>query len=155
MFIMDNCNPKTASEDAVKAIPAKARLFIGTCAVIALGISFFLTLHGHDDQPNIPGCSDTLGCSTVVESQWAHIGFLPIAWLGAGGYMTLILGMIACARCPSQNFREIFWRIITMAAIIGIGFIIWLTLFRHSLSGTSVFSVCRHTRRGPSHLSAY
>ena len=66
----------------------------GVLAALAFGLCVFLTVHSLYGMA-MPGCSSGSGCESVLSGRWSVLsGFLPVAALGAGLYLALLICLL-------------------------------------------------------------
>jgi uncharacterized membrane protein len=86
-------------------------------AVIGLGIATYLTVvHYAGDAPV---CAIAHGCATVQKSDYAMLAGMPVALLGALGYLAILAALIR----DDENARTAA----AFLSIVGLGFSGWLT----------------------------
>ncbi len=49
----------------------------------------------HFGAMSLPGCGAGSGCAAAAKSEWAHIGFVPVAFLGLAWFVALVVSLIA------------------------------------------------------------
>ena len=86
-------------------------------AVIGLGIATYLTVvHYAGDAPV---CAIAHGCATVQKSDYAMLAGVPVALLGALGYIAILAALIR----DDENARTAA----VFLSLVGLGFSGWLT----------------------------
>jgi uncharacterized membrane protein len=86
-------------------------------AVAGLAIAAYLTAVHYADAA--PVCAVSHGCATVQQSEYAELAGVPVALLGLGGYVAILVSL---ARDDEA------WRTATaFLALAGFGFSVWLT----------------------------
>jgi uncharacterized membrane protein len=100
--------------------PAEGRALRAASALVALvglGIAGYLTAVHYADAE--PVCAVAHGCATVQQSDYAELAGIPVALLGLGGYVAILVSL---ARDDEA------WRTATaFLALAGFGFSAWLT----------------------------
>jgi uncharacterized membrane protein len=86
-------------------------------AVIGLGIALYLTVVHYAGEA--PVCAIAHGCATVQKSDYAMLAGIPVAVLGALGY----IGILATLIRDDENSRTAA----AFLSIVGLGFSGWLT----------------------------
>ena len=70
-------------------------------ALVGLLLSLYLTLH----QLGLAGalaCGTGGGCDQVQASRWAHIAGIPVAAIGLGGYLAILVAALWGVQCPDD-----------------------------------------------------
>ena len=94
-----------------------ARVASIVVAVIGLGIAAYLTVvHYAGDAPV---CAIAHGCATVQKSDYAMLAGVPVALLGALGYIAILAALIR----DDENARTAA----VFLSLVGLGFSGWLT----------------------------
>ena len=94
-----------------------ARVASIVVAVIGLGIATYLTVvHYAGDAPV---CAIAHGCATVQKSDYAMLAGVPVALLGALGYIAILAALIR----DDENARTAA----VFLSLVGLGFSGWLT----------------------------
>jgi len=94
-----------------------ARIASIVVAVIGLGIAAYLTVvHYAGDAPV---CAIAHGCATVQKSDYAMLAGVPVALLGALGYIAILAALIR----DDENARTAA----VFLSLVGLGFSGWLT----------------------------
>lgn len=96
------------------------------CGWVALLLSIFLVYYGRNAANYLPGCGEGSDCNSVVNSPWASIGVVPVAWIGVIGLTMLLAGIYSSARFPSGEAGRRCWYFLVVAALVGAGFSAWL-----------------------------
>jgi uncharacterized membrane protein len=86
-------------------------------AVIGLGIAAYLTVVHYAG--GAPVCAIAHGCATVQKSDYAQLAGVPVALLGALGYIAILAALIR----DDENARTAA----AFLSIVGLGFSGWLT----------------------------
>jgi uncharacterized membrane protein len=86
-------------------------------ALIGLGIAGYLTIAHYAGAD--PVCAVAHGCATVQQSDYAELAGVPVALLGLGGYVAILVSLVRDGEG---------WRTATaFLALAGFGFSAWLT----------------------------
>ena len=94
-----------------------ARVASIVVAVIGMGIAAYLTVvHYAGDAPV---CAIAHGCATVQKSDYAMLAGVPVALLGALGYIAILAALIR----DDENARTAA----VFLSLVGLGFSGWLT----------------------------
>jgi uncharacterized membrane protein/protein-disulfide isomerase len=93
---------------------------------VALLLSIFLVYYGRNAVNYLPGCGDGSDCHSVVNSPWALIGVIPVAWIGVTGFSVLLAGIYGSTRFPPGEAGRRWWFFLVAAALVGAGFSVWL-----------------------------
>lgn len=95
----------------------RLRRLIAFFSLLGLGVATYLTIvHYTGDAPL---CLASGGCEKVQSSEWAKLFGVPVALIGLGGYLAIILSLFI----PGENGR-----IVTATlAIVGFAFSAYLT----------------------------
>jgi uncharacterized membrane protein len=93
------------------------RLASAVVATIGLGIAAYLTIVHYSG--GSPVCAIAHGCETVQQSRYAELGGIPVAVLGLGGYVAILLTLL--------RDDEIARMATAIIALTGFGFSVWLT----------------------------
>jgi len=94
-----------------------ARVASIVVAVIGLGLAAYLTVvHYAGDAPV---CAIAHGCATVQKSDYAMLAGVPVALLGALGYIAILAALIR----DDENARTAA----VFLSLVGLGFSGWLT----------------------------
>ncbi|NQU41125.1 MAG: thioredoxin domain-containing protein [Lentisphaerae bacterium] len=104
------------------------RVFIVGLAMIALAIAFYIMLVVKSDSP-MPGCGEDQ-CNAVLTSRWEHWGIVPVAYLGIGGYVSLMSATLLSGFMRWPLIRMGIWSLMIVESLTGIGFIAWLLLLQ-------------------------
>jgi uncharacterized membrane protein len=67
-------------------------------AVLGLLVSIYMTIFKLTENPNM--CLGNGGCSTVNSSRYAEINGIPVAVIGVGGYLAILLLLVLEQRIP-------------------------------------------------------
>ncbi len=81
----------------------------------------YLTVLGFSRQ--IPPCTATHGCESVLTSQFAYVGPIPIALFGVGFFITVMVIAIMLLQKNTLLLRRILLIITTLAFLAGMGLI--------------------------------
>lgn len=81
----------------------------------------YLTILGITRQ--IPPCSATHGCETVLTSQFAYIGPIPIAALGVGYFVIVMVLTILLMQKKQYMLLRILFGLASLAFLAGLGLI--------------------------------
>ena len=101
---------------------ASATIFL--LASIALAIAFYIMLRVGAHRP-LPGCGNGT-CNAVLNSRWERWGGFSVAMLGIGGYIALMVGIMATAIPHLRPLHTLAFNLMVIEALTGIGFMIWL-----------------------------
>jgi uncharacterized membrane protein len=94
------------------------RIAAAGLALIGLGIAGYLTwVHYAGLQPFCVGGGG--GCEKVQTSRWAELAGIPVAVLGLGGYVAVLISLAL----PDDLSRSAT----AFVALVGVGFSAWLT----------------------------
>jgi uncharacterized membrane protein len=86
-------------------------------AIVGLAIAAYLTIVHYGDGE--PVCAVAHGCATVQQSEYAALAGIPVALLGLGGYVAILVSLARDGEA---------WRTATaFLALGGFGFSAWLT----------------------------
>ena len=77
---------------------------------------------------SLPGCGAQSGCDAVQKSRWARVGRVPVAALGLGVYLLLLV--TAIVRLLGAAGEPYTSSMLTIAAIFAGGGAIWFTLLQ-------------------------
>jgi uncharacterized membrane protein len=86
-------------------------------ATVGLGIAAYLTIVHYTG--GSPVCAISHGCETVQQSRYAEVVGVPVALLGLGGYVAILLSLLRDGEVPRTTTAFI--------ALAGFGFSAWLT----------------------------
>ncbi len=91
-------------------------------ATLGLLVSIYMTIYKLTDNPNM--CLGNGGCSVVNSSKYAQVNGIPVAVIGIGGYLAILLLLWFEPRVPflSQNGPMIVFGL----ALIGFLFTVYL-----------------------------
>jgi uncharacterized membrane protein len=93
------------------------RALAAAVALIGLGIATYLTVVHYAGGD--PVCAIAHGCATVQHSRYAELGGVPVAVVGLGGYLAILVSLLR---------DDEAWRTATaFLAIAGLAFSGWLT----------------------------
>ncbi len=67
-------------------------------AVLGVLVSIYMTIYKLTENPNM--CLGNGGCSVVNSSRYAEISGIPVAVIGIGGYLTILLLLVLEPRIP-------------------------------------------------------
>jgi uncharacterized membrane protein/protein-disulfide isomerase len=93
-------------------------------AGVALAISLYIMTRVDAQRP-LPGCGSG-GCGEVLNSRWQRWGVLSVATLGVGGYIALMVGIVATTIPQLKPLHTLAWRLMVIEGLAGIGFVVWL-----------------------------
>ena len=103
-------------------------LFVVLFAGVALAISLFIICKVSAHQA-LPGCGEGR-CNDVLSSHWEQWGPLPVAFLGVGGYMALMVGALVLSLPGLRSLDKTVWSLMSVEAVVGLGFIAWLMILQ-------------------------
>lgn len=86
-------------------------------ALAGLAIATYLSIVHLEGKA--PACAIAHGCQTVQESEWSELAGIPVAYLGAAGYVTMLIGLAWDSRIAREGTA--------LTALVGCGFSLWLT----------------------------
>ena len=93
------------------------RIASALVALAGLAIAAYLTAIHYADAA--PVCAVAHGCATVQQSDYAELAVVPVALLGLGGYIAILVSLVRDGEA---------WRTATaFLALAGFGFSVWLT----------------------------
>jgi uncharacterized membrane protein len=93
------------------------RVASAAVATVGLGIAAYLTIVHYAG--GSPVCAIAHGCETVQKSRYAELGGVPVALLGLGGYVAILLTLL--------RDDELARTATAFIALTGFGFSAWLT----------------------------
>jgi uncharacterized membrane protein len=93
------------------------RIASAAVATVGLGIAAYLTIVHYSG--GSPVCAIAHGCATVQHSRYAELGGIPVAVLGLGGYVAILLTLL--------RDDELARTATAFLALTGFGFSAWLT----------------------------
>jgi uncharacterized membrane protein len=99
-------------------------------SVLGFGIAGYLTYVHYDDSVLV--CSASGGCHTVQESDYATIGPIPVAMLGLGMFLTLMvlsLGRVLRWTIISADTATMISWGITLSALFYYAYLVYVELF--------------------------
>lgn len=109
--------------------------------LVGLADSLYLTWYHYD--PAVRVCLVTSGCEVVNASSYAMVGPVPVAAVGAGGYL-LILGALVLRRWGPPSLHGTAAGAVFGLAVLGCGFAVYLTAVEvfvlHALCGWCLLS---------------
>lgn len=103
-----------SSQPAANKIPRAALVFIGILATLGFADAGFLTINRFSG--SVPPCRGGFACETVLLSDYATLGGVPVALLGLA-YYTLLL---VCLLGYVDSGRIIFLRVLSVAVFFGL-----------------------------------
>jgi uncharacterized membrane protein len=110
-------------------------------ALVGLADSLYLTWYHYD--PAVRVCLATSGCEVVNTSPYAVVGPVPVAVVGAAGYLQ-ILSALVLRRWDPPPLHRAAARAVYALAVLGSGFAIYLTAVEifvlHALCGWCLLS---------------
>src|SRR5271154_3855897 len=93
---------------------------------VGLGIAFLLSawmlFHA---KGGLPGCGGGSACDAVTRSRWARWGPVPVAGMGAGFYLLMLLLFCCLTLNVAAQWRPTGWAILATLAFIAIGAAGW------------------------------
>lgn len=95
------------------------RIVIGVLSVVGIGVAGYLTYVHYADIEPICSAGNDGGCAKVQASDQSELLGLPVALLGLGAYITLLV----CAVLTTEWARMLG----ALTALIGVGFSAYLT----------------------------
>ena len=99
----------------------KITLMIFLLSFAGFLVSTYITIHGLNR--TIPPCTVTHGCETVLTSQFATVGPIPIAAFGAGFFITMMILSILYLQHNQKTFLRLLFALASLAFIAGLGLI--------------------------------
>ncbi len=127
-------------------LPWAVMLVLG---LVGLADSLYLTWYHYD--PAVRVCFATSGCEVVNTSPYAVVGSVPVAAVGAAGYL-LILAVLALRRWGPPSLHRTAAHAAFGLAVLGSGFAVYLTAVEvfvlHALCGwcllsaTAIAAIC-------------
>jgi uncharacterized membrane protein len=94
------------------------------CALAGLADALYLTWYHYD--PAVRACFAFGGCETVNGSRFATLGGVPVAIIGAAGYLLLVAALVARRWGPLPSRRPAGYAAYALAAA-GAAFSLYLT----------------------------
>ncbi len=126
---------------AVRGPPSLSWAAMVILALVGLADSLYLTWYHYD--PGVRVCLATRGCEVVNTSPYAVVGPVPVAAVGAAGYL-LILSALVLRRWGSPSLDRAAARAVYALAVLGSGFAVYLTVVEifvlHALCGWCLLS---------------
>jgi uncharacterized membrane protein len=100
-----------------------ALLPIAPLLAIAFLLSAWMLLHAKGG--GLPGCGGGSACDAVTKSRWARWGPAPVAAVGAGLYLVMLLLAILTYVDPNKRWQVTQWAILATLALIAISAAAW------------------------------
>lgn len=99
---------------------------IAALSLAAAGVSGILWRSGRKGG-SLPGCGAQSGCDAVQKSRWARVGGMPVAVLGLGVYLLLLVAAIVRIYGVGEALSG---SVLAVAAIFAGGGAVWFTLLQ-------------------------